>query len=86
MATVREFEVDGRVTLYRGSDRVLVLNATASDVWRLCDGTSSRAEVVATIARAYGMDPGEIAAAVLAAIDQLLQEGFLCASSTEDES
>ena len=43
---VVETEVDGDVCLYDPtSERVAVLNATASDVWRLADGTFTISEI-----------------------------------------
>ena len=44
----REVEVDGCLSLYRrDAECVMVLNETASDVWRLADGTLAQPEIVA---------------------------------------
>ena len=75
---VREVEVDGCLSLYRRDvDRVLVLNETASDVWRLADGTLHDDEIVALLAAAYGLEPGTIDAEVRSTLARLVQEGFL---------
>jgi hypothetical protein len=75
---VREVDIDGCLSLYqRTSDRVLVLNETASDVWRLIDGTLGEDEIVATLARSYGVDPSVIAGEVRATIRRFVEEGFL---------
>lgn len=55
-----ETEVDGNISLYDPlREEVLVLNETASDVWRLCDGEHSLDEIVRLIARAYQIDAEE---------------------------
>jgi hypothetical protein len=78
VAAVREVEVDGCLTLYqRDVDQVLVLNQTASDVWRLADGTLHEPELVDCLARAYGLDTESIAPEVHAAIERFVEEGFL---------
>jgi hypothetical protein len=75
---VREVDIDGCVSLYRrGHDAVLVLNETASDVWRLADGSLDDVEIVGLLARAYGVEPDVIEADVHATIARLVQEGFL---------
>jgi hypothetical protein len=75
---VREVDLDGCITLYRrGHDSVLVLNETASDVWRLADGTLHDDEVVDLLAAAYGVAPEVIEADVRATIARLVHEGVL---------
>jgi len=76
--TVREVEVDGCLSLYRRDvDRVVVLNETASDVWRLADGTLHDDEIVDLLAAAYGVGPDSIGDDVRATLARLVQEGFL---------
>lgn len=76
--TVREVDVDGCLSLYRRDvDRVLVLNETASDVWRLADGTLHDDEIVALLATAYGVTGEVIEGEVRATLARLVQEGFL---------
>jgi hypothetical protein len=75
---VREVEVDGCLSLYRRDvDHVVVLNETASDVWRLADGTLHDDEIVALLALAYGVRPATIDAEVRATLSRLVTEGFL---------
>jgi hypothetical protein len=78
VAGVREVDVDGCLTLYqRAGDQVLILNQTASDVWRLADGSLDEAEMVRLLARAYGVDPSTITGEVHAAIERFVEDGFL---------
>ena len=63
--------------LHASDPRVIVLNQTASDVWTLCDGTSTLPEVVATLARAYGVEAAAIRADVEATVARFRAEGFL---------
>lgn len=73
-----ETEVGGDISLYDPtSERVVVLNATASDIWRLCDGEQTLDEIIELIAKAYEQQPEEIRHQVNTTIDQFLDEGFL---------
>lgn len=78
IGAVREVEVDGCLTIYRRDlDRVLVLNATASDVWRLCDGTLDEPTIVGLLARAYAVDADTIVDDVRSAVQRFVGEGFV---------
>lgn len=69
---VRELEIDGEVTLYHeATATALVLNNTASDVWRLLDGHRSVDEIVALLAHSYSTDHETVRAGVDSALDQL---------------
>lgn len=73
-----ETEVGGDISLYDPtSERVVVLNATASDIWRLCDGEQTLDEIIDLIAKAYEQQPDEIRPHVNTTIDQFRDEGFL---------
>ncbi|NNF63659.1 MAG: PqqD family protein [Acidimicrobiia bacterium] len=73
-----ETEVGGDISLYDPtSERVVVLNATASDIWRLCDGEQTLDEVIDLIAKAYDQRPDEIRPHVTTTIEQFREEGFL---------
>jgi hypothetical protein len=77
---VIETEVRGDISLYDAQhERVLVLNGTASDVWRLCDGDQTFDQIVSLLARAYGVDGSKIQPDVERTIKQLVDEGFLTA-------
>lgn len=69
---VRELDIDGEVTLFHEpTQTALVLNATASDVWRLLDGQRTVEQIVALLARSYATDAGTVRVDVQAALDQL---------------
>lgn len=73
-----ETEVRGDISLYDAqNERVLVLNGTASDVWRLCDGEQTADEIVNLLSRAYRVAPQSILLDVRRTIRRLMEEGFL---------
>lgn len=75
---VLETEVRGDISLYDARrEQVMVLNATASDVWRLCDGEQTLDQIVDLLVSAYGADPNVIRTDVERTIEQLVEEGFL---------
>ena len=77
---VVETEVDGRVSLYDGqTEQVAMLNETASDVWRLCDGMQSLDEMVDALARAYGVEPDAIREQVTDTVTKFRCSGLLTA-------
>lgn len=64
-----ETEIDGDISLYHPpTEQVTVLNGTASDVWRLCDGELTIEEITELLALAYSADPAAIAPQVEDAI------------------
>ena len=76
--TVRALELDGDISLYDAtSHRAIVLNSTASDVWRLLDGEHTLDEVVRLLATAYATDPEEIRSDVERTVATLAEAGFL---------
>ena len=75
---VVETEIDGSVALFHPeSGQALVLNATASDIWRLSDGELSLDGLIATLATAYGLDTEAIGAEVEDTVARLRSHGFL---------
>lgn len=75
---VTAVDIDGRFSVYNPlSQRVLTLNETASDVWRLCDGESDVASIVAALAAAYGQPVDAIHEAVVETISLFTAEGLL---------
>lgn len=77
-AHVVESEVDGRISLYDSTTQeVSLLNDTASDVWRLADGTLTLDQVVELVAQAYSVEPGAIADEVKATVATFLDKGLL---------
>lgn len=76
--TVIETEIQGDISLYDAStERVLVLNGTASDVWRLCDGEQTLDQIVHLLSHAYQMPSSRIRGEVTATIQRMAGEGFL---------
>ena len=60
-ARVRQLDIDGEITLYDGEhSTAVVLNATASDVWRLLDGRRSTDEIVRLLSGAYNTPPDTV--------------------------
>jgi hypothetical protein len=67
---------DGLIVYDPASDRVHYLNATASVVFTLCDGTRHASDIAATVAAVFGAEaPGPDE--VLACLAQFEQEGLL---------
>lgn len=82
---VQEIEVEGALGLFDpSSDRVLMLNNTASDVWRLSDGQHTLDEVLELLARAYGVDAAEIQEDVLSALESFRRHGLLTPEVQEE--
>jgi PqqD family protein of HPr-rel-A system len=76
--TVQALELDGDISLYdSATTQAVVLNATASAVWRLLDGTRDAAAVVAALAARYGVAAGEIRADVERTLAELAETGML---------
>lgn len=83
VSQLEALDIDGTVTLYHPAlDQALVLNGTASDVWRLCDGEHSFDEVVAFLADAYGTDARSIRAEVRAVVERFEGLGLLAQHSS----
>ncbi len=77
-AHIVESEVDGRISLFDPeSQEVSLLNDTASDVWRLCDGTSTIDQVVELMAKTYGVEPDAVAHEVKATVTTFYDKGLL---------
>jgi hypothetical protein len=72
-------ELDGDISLYdSATSRALMLNGTASDVWRLLDGEHTLDEIVELLALAYQISSGSIRSDVVRTIDELAAAGLLC--------
>lgn len=77
-AHIVESEVDGRISIFDPqTQEVSMLNDTASDVWRLSDGTSTLAQVVRLVAQAYGVEPDAIDEEVKATVKTFYDKGLL---------
>lgn len=72
-----EAAIDGDVRVYAPKSRqVLVLNETAADVWRLCDGTRTRREIAETLAARYREELPVVLPAITALIEQFTRHGL----------
>lgn len=77
-AHIAESEVDGRISLFDPqSQEVSMLNDTASDVWRLCDGTSTLDQVIELMAKAYGVESDAVGDEVKATVKTFYDKGLL---------
>ena len=71
-------DLDQDICLYRPDiDEVLVLNATAGDVWRLADGEFELEQVVQRLAEVYRLTAEEIRDEVHSVFTDLLDRGYL---------
>jgi Coenzyme PQQ synthesis protein D (PqqD) len=76
--TVIGEELGEDVSLFdSASGKAVALNGTARDIWALVDGRASVDDVVATLAKAYRVDPEDIEGDVRAALERLVSEGFI---------
>jgi hypothetical protein len=76
--TVTGEELGDELSLFdSASGKAVALNGTARDIWTLVDGEASVDDIVATLARAYRLEPQAIDAEVRAALDRLSSEGFI---------
>lgn len=81
---VLETQIGDGVGLFApGAEEAVVLNGTASEIWRLCDGESTAEGIVEVLAAAYRMDPDAIRQQVLDAIKEFQERGFF---ATEGET
>lgn len=73
-----ESEVDGQVSLFHPeTQEATLLNQTASDVWRLADGTQTLDQIVELLAQAYGVAPDSIRADVVDTVQSFRDRGLL---------
>lgn len=75
---VIETEVRGDISLYDArNEQVLVLNGTASDIWRLCDGEETLDQIVTLLSATYGVEADAIRHEVKSTVARFIDEGFL---------
>jgi predicted deacylase len=73
-------EVDGNFTIYdKERDSVTVLNESASEIWRLCDGRVGSA-IADELTRRYSADPEQIRRDVESTLNELAANGLLADS------
>jgi len=70
-------EIDGNFTIYdKDHDNVMVLNESASEIWRLCDGRVGHA-IVDELAHRYAAGRDQIQRDVESVLEQLAGSGLL---------
>ena len=75
---VRELEIDGDVTLFHTpTNSVVVLNGTASDVWRLLDGQRTAEEIASLLGSVYHAAPATLAEGVDNALQEFSRHGLV---------
>jgi hypothetical protein len=75
---VRAMELDDDLSLYHSeTGHALVLNGTASAIWRLLDGERDLDDVVELLAAAYRTEPDAIRDDVRRVVAELTEHGFL---------
>lgn len=75
---VLETEMGNDISLYDPiEERVTVLNTTASDIWRLLDGSTSISEVTEMLSRAYEVDRSRVLNDVQATVEKLAEEDLV---------
>jgi hypothetical protein len=81
---VRVEDLGDEVCLYRPADHlVLVLNETASQVWRLADGRTPVTDILGALADAYNAQPDDLRQDVYSALADLQERGFLIDGSVD---
>lgn len=83
-ADLTEVEVDGEVAIYHpGTDKVVLLNVAASEIWRQLPVASTE-DLAVHLAEVFGIDVDEARAGVEAGVALLMSEQLL-AAPLEDE-
>ena len=80
---ILETEIGDEISLYDPhTEQVVVLNQTASDVWRLSDGESDVEEIVRLLAAAYGVESDLIRDEIESTVHSFREQGLF---QTEQE-
>lgn len=67
-------DVDGCLAIHAAPDQsVVILNRTASDIWRLCTGEHDLETLGCLLESRYGMQAGELADQVARAVSRLAE-------------
>jgi hypothetical protein len=84
-ADLTEVEVDGEVAIYHpGTDKVVLLNAAASEIWRRLP-VSSTEDLAGHLAEVFGIDLAEARAGVEAGVALLADEQLLAEQPEQPE-
>lgn len=72
--------IDDELALYApGRSEAVILNRTAAEVWRLCDGSRTGEDIIRQLAELYDVSQDDIRAQVTATVDKLTAHGCLLA-------
>ena len=78
---VLQTEIGDEISVYDPkTEQVTVLNGTASDIFRLLDGTLTLTEITQLIAGAYGVETGAVTDDVAKAVSSLIDAGIIDSS------
>lgn len=73
-----ETEIEDEISVYDPqNEQVTVLNGTASDIWRLADGSHTLDQIVDLLASAYQVPRSRIANEVEQTVQQLMSASLL---------
>lgn len=80
-----ETSLDGETSVYDPSTaRIHQLNLTASEIWTLCDGKHTSAEIITAIATAHGLPEADVAGDLSALLGRLESDGLMTFVSPRD--
>lgn len=86
-ARVEAIEVDGELVLYHPvSNRATALDARASAIWQVLDGTVTVAELVDDLSTVFDADPETVRGDVDAMLTELHSLGYLVSASEVDDA
>jgi len=75
---VTTVDLDGRVVAYSPhQQKAIFLNETASEIWRLSDGSRALDDLIEQLATAYATDPAAIADDVRLAVASFVDAGLI---------
>lgn len=81
--SVQEMAIGDELSLFdAATGTAIALNRTARDIWVLADGSSTVADVVATLAEAYQVGPTELEGDVRSTLEELTRAGVLVTAPT----
>jgi len=80
---VEQVVIDGETVIYDPVDEAVHhLNATATVIWRCCDGHGTVDELVAELVTTYGAPAQQVGTEVRALLDDLARRGLVAPAGT----